>query len=187
MADRVSGIVLAAGAGTRLGRPKAELIMAGERLLDRAVRVLREGGCSEVVAVVRPGVELSGAIVVVNPEPDRGMGSSLRLGLGAASGERAAVVLVDTPGLTADAVRRVVGVAAPVAVATYAGRRGHPVVIERRLWTEVAALAEGDEGARPFLRAHPGLVTEVACSGDPSDIDTPQDLAAWLATAPERA
>jgi CTP:molybdopterin cytidylyltransferase MocA len=61
------------------------------------------------------------------------------------------------------------------------------VVIERRLWTEVAALAEGDEGARPFLRAHPGLVTEVACSGDPSDIDTPQDLAAWLATAPERA
>jgi CTP:molybdopterin cytidylyltransferase MocA len=186
MADLVSGIVLAAGAGTRLGQPKADLIVAGERLLDRAVRVLREGGCGEVVAVVRQGVAVRGATVVVNREPDRGMGSSLRLGLGAASGERAAVVLVDTPGLTSDAVRRVVGVAAPVAVATYAGRRGHPVVIERPLWPEVAALAEGDEGARPFLRAHPELVTEVACVGDPSDIDTPRDLAAWRAATADR-
>ena len=185
MTGRVSGIVLAAGAGTRLGQPKAELILAGERLLDRAVRVLYDGGCHEVVAVVRPGVEVRGAISVVNQEPDRGMGSSLRLGLGVASGDRAAIVLVDTPGLAADAVRRVAGVTAPVAVATYAGRRGHPVVIERPLWTDVAALAEGDEGARPFLRLHPGLVAEVACAGDPSDIDTPRDLAAWLAAAPD--
>ena len=174
-----SGIVLAAGAGTRLGRPKAGIVLGGERLVDRAVRVLREGGCTEVVVVVRPGVTVDGAGVVVNPEPERGMGSSLRLGLAAAAGSRAAIMLVDTPGVGADAVRRVLAADAPVAIATYDGRRGHPVVIDRPLWTEVSRLAEGDQGARPFMRAHPGLVTEVPCDGDPGDIDTAPDLAEW--------
>jgi CTP:molybdopterin cytidylyltransferase MocA len=173
------GIVLAAGAGTRFGRPKAEIVLGGERLVDRAVRVLRDGGCADVVAVVRDGVEVPGAVAVVNPDPERGMGSSLRLGLAAASGTRAAIVLVDTPGIGADAVRRVLAVDAPVVVATYNGRRGHPVVIDRPLWTEVATLADGDHGARPFMRAHPDLVVEVACEGDPADVDTLADLAAW--------
>ncbi len=176
----VSGIVLAAGAGRRLGGPKAELVVAGERLLDRAVRVLHESGCAEVVAVVRAGTRVDRAVVVINPDPDRGMGSSLRLALAAASGDRAAIVLVDTPGITAHAVRRTLQVAAPVAVATYGGRQGHPVVIDRPLWTNVAALAEGEAGARAFLREHPELVTEVPCAGDPSDIDTAEDLARFL-------
>lgn len=176
---RVSGLVLAAGAGTRLGRPKADLVVGGERLLDRAMRVLREGGCAEIVAVVRAGIPATGARVIVNPDPERGMGSSLRLGLAAATGSRAAILLVDVPGVGADAVRRVLAASSPVAVATYGGRRGHPVVIDRPLWTEVARLAEGDEGARPFLRAHPDLVREVPCEGSAADIDTPDDLAAW--------
>ena len=175
----VTGVVLAAGAGTRLGRPKAELVVAGERLLDRAVRELRAAGCTEVVAVVRAGTPVRDAVAVVNPDPDRGMGSSLRLALAAASGERAVIVLVDTPGIDADSIRSVLDVEAPFVIARYGDRRGHPVAIERALWTEVAALAEGDQGARPFMRAHPELVTEVACSADPSDIDTPDDLAAW--------
>jgi CTP:molybdopterin cytidylyltransferase MocA len=176
----VSGIVLAAGAGRRLGGPKAELVIGGERLLDRAVRVLHDSGCAEVVAVVRADTRVEGAVVVVNSDPERGMGSSLRLGLAAASGDRAAIVLVDTPGITADAVRRTLEVAAPVAVATYGGRRGHPVVIDRPLWTNVAALAIGDAGARAFLREHPELVTEVPCAGDPTDVDTAEDLARFL-------
>ncbi len=174
-----SGIVLAAGAGTRLGQPKAEVQLCGERLVDRAVRVLRDGGCVEVVAVVRSDLDVDNALVVVNPAPERGMGSSLRLGLAAASGTRAVLMLVDTPGIGADAVRRVLGADAPVAIATYAGRRGHPVAVDRPLWTDVARLAVGDQGARPFLRANPGLVTEVACDGDPGDIDTLPDLAEW--------
>jgi CTP:molybdopterin cytidylyltransferase MocA len=175
----VSGIVLAAGAGTRLGRPKAALVVNGERLVDRGVRVLRSAGCGEVVAVVRTGMEVDGATVVVNPDPDRGMGSSLRLGLGAASGTRAVIVLVDTPGIGPDDVRRVLGVQAPFVIARYGERRSHPVAIDRSWWAEVAALADGDQGARPFMRAHPDLVTDVACDGDPSDIDTPDDLAGW--------
>jgi CTP:molybdopterin cytidylyltransferase MocA len=175
----VTGVVLAAGAGTRLGGPKAELVVAGQRLVDRAVGELRRAGCTEVVAVVRAGTSVDGAVVVVNPDPDRGMGSSLRLGLAAASGDRAVIVLVDTPGIGADQVRQLLAVEAPFVIARYGERRSHPVAIDRPLWTEVGALAEGDQGARPFMRAHPELVTEVACAGDPSDIDTPDDLARW--------
>jgi CTP:molybdopterin cytidylyltransferase MocA len=183
----VTGVVLAAGSGTRLGRPKAELVVAGERLVDRAVRELRVAGCTEVVAVVRAGTRVDGAVAVVNPDPDRGIGSSLRLALQAAAaapGDRAVIVLVDTPGLGADSIRQVLAVDAPFVIARYGDRRGHPVAIERALWAEVAERAAGDQGARPFMRAHPELVTEVAGTGDPSDIDTPEDLAAW--TRPDR-
>jgi nicotine blue oxidoreductase len=64
-------------------------------------------------------------------------------------------------------------------VAGYGGRRRNPVLIARRHWDEVIALAAGDTGARPFLRAHPELVTLVECgdTGSPDDIDTPEDLA----------
>lgn len=175
----ISGLVLAAGAGRRMGQPKAELVVDGERLIDRAVRVLRAGGCDEVLTVVRDGVADPNARVVVNPEPERGMGSSLRLALAAATGRRAVILLVDTPGIGADAVRAVLALDAPVVVATYGGRRGHPVVVDRSWWAEVATRAEGDRGARPFLVAHPDLVREVECPGDPSDLDTTEDLATW--------
>ena len=175
----VSGLVLAAGAGHRMGQPKAELIVDGERLIDRAVRVLRGGGCDEVVAVLRDEVVNPDARVVVNPEPERGMGSSLRLALGAATGRRAVILLVDTPGIGSEAVRAVLAADAPVVVATYRGRRGHPVVVDRAWWAEVAELAAGDRGARPFLAAHPELVREIECPGDPSDLDTIGDLTTW--------
>jgi CTP:molybdopterin cytidylyltransferase MocA len=175
----VSGIVLAAGAGVRMGRPKADIELGGSRLIDRAVATLRAGGCDEVIAVVRAGTLVDGARPVVNPDPDRGMGSSLRLGLDAATGDRAVILLVDTPGVTAEAVSQLASGDAPVAIATYGGRRGHPVAFDRPLWPDVAASADGDSGARAFLRAHPDLVTEIACSGRLDDLDTPSDLDAW--------
>jgi CTP:molybdopterin cytidylyltransferase MocA len=92
------------------------------------------------------------------------------------------VTLVDTPGIRVAAVRAVaerVREGAPVAIATYNGRRGHPVAFDRGVWPAVAEQAEGDQGARGFLRTHPELVIEVASEGDPGDIDTPADLAAW--------
>ena len=175
----VSGLVLAAGAGRRMGQPKADLYVGGERLIDRAVRVLRAGGCDEVVTVVRDGVRSPDARVVVNPEPERGMGSSLRLALATATGLRAVILLVDTPGIGAPAVRAVLAADSPVVVATYRGRRGHPVAVDRSWWDEVAERAKGDRGARPFFAAHPELVREVECPGDPFDLDTAADLATW--------
>ncbi|MGI8879099.1 MAG: nucleotidyltransferase family protein [Jatrophihabitans sp.] len=184
------GVVLAAGAGTRFGSPKAEVRVDGERLLDRAIGVLRAGGCAEVVAVVRAGVEVAGATAVVNPDPDRGMSSSLWLGLDAAaeaSAGVAVILLVDLPGVPSDAVMGVLGAhdaGAMVAVATYAGTRGHPVAFDRACWAEVAAAARGDNGARAYLAAHPDQVIEVACVGESLDVDTPADLEAWAARKP---
>jgi molybdenum cofactor cytidylyltransferase/nicotine blue oxidoreductase len=166
-----------------MGRPKADLVIDGARLLDRAVRILREGGCDPVIAVVRPGTSVSGALLAVNADPDRGMRSSLELAVDAAAGADAlAVVLVDLPGLTAAAVGAVVGTWRPgrVAVASYAGRRGHPTVMSPALWREALAAAGEDEGARRLLGARPELVDEVAVAGDPTDLDTPAELRRWL-------
>lgn len=179
----VAGVVLAAGEGRRFGGPKAVAVLDGERLVDRAVRLLRDGGCAPVVVVAGAvALEVDGATVVANPEWRSGMGSSLRVGLASVSGVDAAVlVTVDTPWIGVDAIRRVRAAhaaGAPVAVATYAGRRGHPVLLDHAHFAEAARLAVGDVGARAFLAAHPELLTPVPCDGTgfPDDVDTPADL-----------
>ncbi|HKC29346.1 MAG TPA: NTP transferase domain-containing protein [Jatrophihabitans sp.] len=174
--------VLAAGAGVRMGAPKAELVVAGVRLLDRAVRIAADAGCTPVFAVVRDGVQVSGAIAVVNPAPERGMRGSLALAVDAAADAQAlAVLLVDTPGITADAVRAVVAAWRPgrIAVGRYGVRRGHPIVMAPDLWRDAVRMAAADEGARALLAARPDLVDEIEVPGDPSDLDTQEDLAGW--------
>ncbi|MEV0147772.1 MULTISPECIES: nucleotidyltransferase family protein [unclassified Nonomuraea] len=178
---RVAGLLLAAGEGSRLGTPKALVEHEGERLVDRGVRLLEEGGCHPVVVVLGAAtVQVRGAVVVRNPGWRSGMGSSLRVGLAALPEEAGAVVvaLVDQPFIRPEAVRALVASGARLAVATYGGRRRNPVLLSRRDFAEVARLAVGDAGARPFLTAHPELVTGVPCDGlgDPADIDTPADL-----------
>ncbi|GGP07966.1 nucleotidyltransferase family protein [Nonomuraea glycinis] len=177
--SRVAGLLLAAGQGARLGRPKALLEHQGERLVDRGVRLLEEGGCHPVVVVLGAATpQVRRAVTVQNPDWASGMGSSLRVGLAAVPAEAEAVViaLVDQPFVRPEGVRALIDSGAEVAVATYDGRRRNPVLIDRRHFAEVAALARGDVGARPFLASRPELVTEVACPGDPTDIDTLEDL-----------
>ena len=178
---QVAGVVLAAGAGTRMGGPKAELVLDGERLVDRAVRVLRSGGCDPVLAVVRDCTAVPDARVVVNPDPQRGMRSSLELAVAAAPVGAIAVLLADLPGIDAEAVRAVVAAWRPgrIAIATYGGRRSHPVVAPTMLWNAALALAGPDEGARAFMAAHPEYVDPVEVPGDPVDLDTPDDVRSW--------
>ncbi|MCG5212394.1 nucleotidyltransferase family protein [Streptosporangium sp. KLBMP 9127] len=179
------GLLLAAGEGRRLGTPKAQVEFEGERLVDRGVRTLHDGGCHPVVVVLGAAIlQVCGAVVVANPEWRSGMGSSLRAGLSALppGAERVVIALVDQPRIEAEAVRRLVAAAhagASVAVATYGGALRNPVLITREHFAEVAEVAVGDVGARAFLRARRDLVTEVPCDdvGDPTDIDTPEDLA----------
>jgi len=185
----VVGLVLAAGSGSRLGQPKALVRVGEERLVDRAVRTLRSGGADPVVVVLGAALtEVADAWVVENPEWASGMGSSLRLGLAAmpADADAAIVALVDQPDITPAVIARLVATfaaGAPVAVAAYRGKRGNPVLLARSTWAEVSRLADGDVGARPFLAAHPELVTAVPCDdiADPADIDTPADLARRIA------
>ncbi|WP_433413415.1 nucleotidyltransferase family protein [Microtetraspora malaysiensis] len=184
--NEVVGVLLAAGSGRRMGTPKALVEFEGERLADRGVRLLAEGGCDPVLIVLGAAeVRVPGAVAVHNPEWATGMGSSLRAGLAAlpASARAAVIALVDQPLVRPEAVRRLIAAyraGAAVAVACYGGAPRNPVLITREHFAEVAALAQGDVGARPFLRARPELVTRVECDGvgDPADLDTPDDLRA---------
>ena len=186
-----AGLLLAAGAGRRFGLPKALVPFDGELLVDRAVDTLRAAGCAPVVVVlgaaapeVVTAARLDGAVVVVNDAWAEGMGGSLRCGLTALSdlGAAAAIVaLVDQPGISPELVRRLVAGRrddVSAVVATYAGQPRNPVLLAASVWSDVAASATGDTGARPWLRAHPDRVLEVACDdlGSADDIDGPDDL-----------
>lgn len=183
--QQIAGVLLAAGEGTRLGGPKALVELGGVRLVDRGVALLREGGASPVVVVTGAvDVEVLGVITVHNPDWRSGMASSLAAGLRALpeSCDAAVVALVDQPLVGPGAVQRLIAAyleGAQVVVATYQGEPRNPVLLARDHWAGVSALATGDVGARPYLRAHPDLVTAVECSdtGSADDVDTPGDLA----------
>lgn len=159
----VAGVLLAAGGGRRLGgRPKALLEHRGRPLVEHAVRALRNGGCGPVHVVLGAAAEevgelaeLSGCEVTVNPSWEEGMGSSLRAGLASLSGsdaDAALVLLVDQPGIGAEAVARVRSAyrsRSSLAAAAYDGERGHPVLFGADHWEAVAAGAVGDQGHGP--------------------------------------
>lgn len=174
-----AGLVLAAGAGTRFGGPKAPVVVDGERLVDRAVRVLTEAGCAPVLVVLGAWRgDVPGATVVGNDDWASGMGSSLRVGLAACADlpevDDVVVTLVDLPGLSAEAVRRVRTAPAGIAQAAYAGERGHPVRFPRMHWAAVAQAAQGDAGARGFLRGRTDVtLVEVGDVADGADLDVP--------------
>lgn len=178
----ITGIVLAAGLGSRMGRPKADIVLDGIRLLDRATTALRAAGCEPVIAVVQQGVE-SDATIAINGEPERGMRSSLEIGLATvpADSHAAAVILVDMPGLTSDAIAQVIARWKPgrITMGISNRRRTHPTVMSMTMWREAIATAEADEGARRYLLQHPDLIDEVSVSIDATDLDTPDDLAQW--------
>ena len=189
----VAGLLLAAGAGRRLGgHPKALLDAHGRPLVEDRAKALLDAGCNPVhvvlgaaAAQVRDRARLPGCVLVDNPDWAEGMGSSLRAGLAslASSGARAAIVLlVDQPRIGADAVARVIeaapGTRSALAAAVYDCRRGHPVLIGADRWADVSASATGDRGARAYLRMHEAGILPVDCSdiAGPDDIDTPEDL-----------
>ena len=187
-----AGLVLAAGGGRRYGGPKALVRHEGSLLVERAVNTVRAAGCAPIVVVlgaaapeVRATASLGEVILVENEAWKSGMGSSLRVGLDALGGtdaEAALVLLVDTPGVTAEAVRRVAAGAGrdSLATATYRGRRGHPVVLGRDHGAGVAILATGDVGARAYLSARLEKLHLVPCEdvSDDTDMDVPEPSSA---------
>ncbi|MEV0901789.1 nucleotidyltransferase family protein [Actinoplanes sp. NPDC049802] len=178
----IAGLLLAAGAGRRYGMPKALVPHGSGLLVQHAAGVLRAAGCDRVLVVLGAAADEVRAAApdlpetVVNPDWESGMGSSLRTGLTSLSATEvtaAVVLLVDMPGVTAAAVRRVLAHASPAALAQggYGDRRGHPVLLGRDHWAGVSASAVGDRGARDYLRAHDVLVVPVGDVADDTDID----------------
>lgn len=193
---RVVSVVLAAGAGRRFGGAKQLAPLRGRPLLEHALAAAAAAPTDATFVVlgaeadaVERGVDLGGATVVRSPEWERGQGASLRAGLAALGPEVAAalVTLGDEPFLPPEASRRVLAARRPGLAAlraTYSGRPGHPVLIERELFAPLIAAAPD---ASPATRLLAAGIEAVECGdlGDPADIDTREQLAALEADRPE--
>lgn len=182
-----AAVILAAGGGSRFGRPGEKLLflVRGQPLVSYAIAPALECGLDELV-VVAGAADLSEAVpkeatLLQNDQWQEGQATSLRVALDwchRQGHETAVVGLGDLPGLSAEAWRQVAEApGGPIVVATYQGKRGHPVRLDDEIWP--ALPIGGDEGARSLIARHPELVTEVACSGRPVDIDTREDLRRW--------
>ena len=179
-------VVLAAGAGSRFtgGGHKLLATIDGVPVLRRAVSAAVDAGLPTLVVAGSVDVTdvLAGLVIDVirNPRWAEGQATSLAaaVGVARARGHDAVVVgLGDQPFLVASAWQAVAASSSPIAVATYGGRRGQPVRLGAEVWDELPTT--GDEGARRLLAGSAHAVTEVACAGDPADIDTQEDLRRW--------
>jgi CTP:molybdopterin cytidylyltransferase MocA len=196
-----SGIVvvlLAAGGGSRFDGPTHKLLADlgdGSTVAGAAIGHAIAAAVGDVV-VVTGAVDLDEIVTAATeaaagePVPAvsivrhswwaDGQASTLQVGVAEAErrGARAVVVgLADQPFVDPEAWRRVAAGTAPIAVATYEGRRRNPVRLDRSVWPLLPT--SGDEGARSVLRVRPELVEEIPCPGSPADIDTLEDLASW--------
>jgi CTP:molybdopterin cytidylyltransferase MocA len=188
-APGTAAVLLAAGGGTRytasggIGH-KLTARFRGRTVAEWAVGRALAAQVGPVSVVVGP-VEVpvpAGVHVVPNPAWDRGLATSLQVALAIArrAGYRAVVIgLADQPLVEAEAWRRVAQAPAgrPIAVATYGGRRSHPVRLAAEVWPLLPT--SGDRGARAVMRQHPELVAEVPSPGHAADIDTVEDLSRW--------
>ena len=184
----LGAIVLAAGASTRMGRPKSLLRMpSGETFVGRIHHTLGSAGLDPVVIVSRPDLEqaiaaaIPGARLAVNAHPDRGQLSSLLVGLDAlAPCEAAMMTLVDLPLVRVETVRSIVDAwrltRAPLVRPVHNGRHGHPVIFGTSL---LSALRQADAsgGARPVVHAFApeGVDVPVDDAGTVYDVDTPEE------------
>lgn len=181
-------MLLAAGSGSRFVSPSGHKLrheLRGRTLFAWALGPALQAGLDEVIVV-------SGAVALDDLVPDgvtllhneawrEGQSTSLQVAVDwAARRSHAAVVvgLGDLPGLTVEAWRAVAtATEAPVVAASYEGRRAHPVRLAAEVWPLLPP--GGDEGARALWRSHPEIVVELPCVGDPSDIDTWEELRRW--------
>ena len=186
----MEGLLLAAGAGRRMGMPKALVTDDAGSWLLRGVATLCDGGCSRVTVVLgaeaeraRPLRDELDVTVVVADDWAEGMGVSLRAGLRslADSADTGVVVsLVDLPDLVPEVVARVIAAAgsseaagpAALARASYDGKVGHPVLLGRDHWAGVIETAVGDQGARAYLGRRDVTLVECADLASGRDVDS---------------
>jgi molybdenum cofactor cytidylyltransferase len=190
----ISGVILAAGSSTRLGRPKQLLDLHGEPLLRHVVHNAIASKLDDVVLVLGCDAEhIADAIgewgqrVVINPDYADGQSTSLRHGLANIDPQAEAVLFLlgDQPGVTPDIINTVLArfreTGGPIVAPTYGGKRGNPILFSRQFFPDLARIT-GDQGARAIVRAHQNDVVTVPVSDGqpPQDVDTDADYAALL-------
>jgi molybdenum cofactor cytidylyltransferase len=197
--DATVGLVLAAGAGSRFGGGKLLAPIGGRPILQHVLDALAAAGIGDVVVVLgSDAATVESAIAwrserrVINPDPARGLSSSLALGFEAIGADAGAVLVAlgDQPLVSVEVMRALLEAPAskgrPIVVPVYADERGRNPVLVRRAAFDLVAEAAGDRGLGPILEAHPDLVAEIAVEGANPDVDTPVDHAraieaAWAA------
>jgi len=184
----IAGIILAAGASSRMGTPKALLDYRGESFVGRLVRVLGTS-CNPVIVVlgyhadvIRPQVPAT-ATIAINPDPSRGQLSSLQTGLAAlpADADGFAFIPVDSPAVAEDTVARLARTferrksETLFVIPRQSGKRGHPVLAVRSIADEFLALPPTAE-AREIVHAHVDRTeyVDVDDSGIFTDVDDPE-------------
>jgi len=186
----ISGLILGAGASQRFGPPKQLAPFRGTTMLGWVVdQTRRAASLDEVVVVlgraaeqIREQVDFRTACVVENPVFGEGCSSSYRAGIGALSSESAAIMIIlgDLPGVTPEIVDRLAEAwreqETPIALCSYQGRRGHPMIFARSMFPQLVEL-HGDKAAWKLVDANALLVQEVQFNFPyPDDINTPADF-----------
>jgi molybdenum cofactor cytidylyltransferase len=189
---RAVAVVTAAGSAERFGGKKLLTPIDGEPLLDHTIRALLEGGVAEVIVVVGRDAraELERDVnsmldprvrPVENPDPSRGMFSSIQEGVAQAQGDTILVMPGDMPFVSPETVRAVIAAyeRRPAIVSPrYRGKRGHPVALPASLRDEIRA-ADPQETLHDVIHEHTDIRTDIEVD-DPGvirDVDRQEDLA----------
>ena len=182
----IAGLILAAGAGRRMGGAKAILEINGVRLVDLAVANFKSAGIDTVFVVLGAWIgEVEGAEIIVNAEWESGMASSLQTGLRHIGEiteiDSVLVSLVDLPGLTAQAIAEIAKTPRDVVVATYKEVPGHPAKFARVHWAGIIEAAHGNVGARDYLAGRSDVqYLRLDDLADGTDLDSPEDFERYL-------
>jgi molybdenum cofactor cytidylyltransferase len=162
---RVVAVVLAAGSSTRLGRPKQDILVNGETLLERAERIARAVADDVIVVTDR-----------LNPDAKEGVASSIRAGVRLAGGDaRILITLCDQPLVTVEHLRALLTVDAPIVATGYAGIVGAPAVFAPELIPHLLGL-QGDRGARTIIESRRDVAVIIPFEDAALDIDSEDDL-----------
>jgi molybdenum cofactor cytidylyltransferase len=184
---RIAGVLLAAGRGERFGGHKLLAPLPDGTLLAVAAARNLVDALPDCVAVLRPGDEIlasllaaEGLRIVVNPDADHGMGTSLARGVAACDADGWVIALADMPAIrpqTVASVAAALAAGAPLAAPVYRGQRGHPIGFARRFRAALTALT-GDRGGRDILAQHADEIRliDVNDAGVLVDVDQAADL-----------